>query len=144
MAREKAKEKRTLVKWPVYVSYDERRSFGQVVNPSKRDSAARKVIAVARSIVTYQIGLPPGCLRMQRTLIWLAPHEADLPTVFDEYLNAVRNLPISSERLLWNREVVKQKDVALEETNRRFRDQIFDACWTIIDRFGESSPSGGQ
>lgn len=28
-----------------------------MANPSKRDSAARKVAAVARSIVTYQIGL---------------------------------------------------------------------------------------
>ena len=115
-----------------------------MVNPSKRDSAARKVVAVARSIVTYQIGLPAGCQRMSRTLAWLAPFETDLPTVFEEYLNEVRGLPISSERLLWNRNVLQEKDITLEATNQRFRNQIFETCWTIIDRFAESSTSGGQ
>jgi hypothetical protein len=40
-----------------------------MANPSKRDSAAKKVVVVARSIVTYQIGLPAGCVQMQRTLL---------------------------------------------------------------------------
>ena len=44
-----------------------------MANPSKRDSAVRKVVATARSIVTYEIGLPMGCRRMIRTLAWLAP-----------------------------------------------------------------------
>ena|ERR1700675_974682 len=113
-------------------------------NPSKRDSAARKVVAAARSIVTYQIGLPAGCQRMTRTLAWLAPYETGLPTVFEEYMNEVRGMPIGSERLLWNRKVLQEKDVALEATNQRFRDQIFDTCWAIIDRFAESSPSGSM
>lgn len=109
-----------------------------MTNPSKRDSAARKVVAVARSIVTYQIGLPLGCTRMDRTLTWLAPHEANLPTIFREYLWAVREIPIGSERLLWNRDVVREKDKLLEATNERFRDRIFDACWSLIDRFAET------
>jgi hypothetical protein len=62
-----------------------------MVNPSKRDAAARKVVAAARSIVTYQIGLPAGCQRMSRTLAWLAPYETGLPTVFEGYLNQVRD-----------------------------------------------------
>jgi hypothetical protein len=110
-------------------------------NPSKRDFAATKVIATARSIVTYQIGLPEGCRRMIRSLIWLAPYETGLPTAFEDYLKEVRGLPIGSERLLWNREVLREKDVALEATNQRFRDRIFETCWTMIDRFADSSPS---
>jgi hypothetical protein len=70
-----------------------------MANPTERDSAARKVVAVARSIVTYQIGVPVGCLRMNRMYYPLARYEADLPSVFAEYLNAVRELPIASERL---------------------------------------------
>jgi hypothetical protein len=112
-------------------------------NPSKRDSAARKVVAASRSIVTYQIGLPEGCRQMSRTLEWLAPHETDLPTVFKEYLNEVRGLPIGSERLLWNRKILQERDIVLEATNQRFRNQIFDTCWTLIDRFAEPNPSGG-
>jgi hypothetical protein len=115
-----------------------------MANPSKRDSAARKVVAVARSILTYQIGLPAGCVRMQRTLLWLAPYETGLPTIFDEYLKEVRELPITSERLLWDRKVLREKDTLLEATNQRFRDRVFDTCWGVIDRFAESTASEGQ
>jgi hypothetical protein len=107
-------------------------------NPTKRDIAARKVVAVARSIVTYEIGLPLGCRWMSRALALLPPHESDLSRVFDEYLKQVTGLPLSSERLLWDRKVLKEKDVALEGTNQRFRNQIFDTCWTIVDRFAEA------
>ena len=115
-----------------------------MANPSKRDSAARKVVAVARSILTYEIGLPAGCLRMQRTLLWLAPHETGLPTIFDEYLKEVQGLPKTSERLLWDRKVLREKDILLEAANQRFRDRVFDACWGVIDRFAESAASEGQ
>jgi hypothetical protein len=118
--------------------------FLEMANPSQRDSAARKVVAVARSIVTYQIGLPAGCLRMRRTLSWLSPHETALPTVFEEYLKEVQELPITSERLLWDRKVLEEKDKFLEAVNQRFRDLIFDACWSLIDRFDERRPSTTQ
>src|SRR5215813_11201961 len=92
-----------------------------MTNPSKRDSAAKKVLAVARSIVTYEIGLPPGCVRMNRSLSWLKPYETGLPTVFEEYLREVQGLPITSERLQWDRSLLREKDKVLETTNQRFR-----------------------
>jgi len=115
-----------------------------MVNPSRRDSVARKIVAAARSIVTYQIGLPEGCRLMHRNFSWLAPYEKDLPTVFHEYLGQVENLPLGSERLLWDRKVLQEKDVALEATNQRFRNQIFDTCWALIDRFAEPKSSGDR
>lgn len=111
-----------------------------MANPSKRDSAAQKVVAVARSILTYQTGLPAGCVRMERTLSWLTPYETDLPTAFDDYLKEVAGLPITSERLLWDRNVLREKDALLEAVNQRFRDRVFDACWGLLDRF--AAPDG--
>jgi len=78
---------------------------------------------------------------MSRMLHPLALHETDLPTVFDEYLKAVQNLPISAERLLWDRSVLHEKDKALEAINQQFRDPVFHACWTLIDRFAGSNAS---
>jgi len=72
---------------------------------------------------------------MQRMLYWLAPYETDLPGVFDEYLKEVRLLPITSERLYWDRKTLQETDKVLEAVNQRFRDRIFDACWGLIDRF---------
>ncbi len=108
-----------------------------MTNPSKRDSAARKVVAVARAIVTYQIGIPAGCVRISRTLSWLAPYETDLPEIFDEYLQQVRGLPLIGERLGWDRSVLREKDKLIEATNQQFRDGIFDTCWGLIDRFAQ-------
>ena len=110
-----------------------------MTNPDRRDAAAKKVVSAARSIVTYQIGLPVGCQRMSRSLIWLKPHDMNLPTIFDDYLAETVGLPIGSERLEWDREYLQQKDIALEKINQRFRDRIFDTCWTLISRFGEVS-----
>jgi len=77
---------------------------------------------------------------MTRTFCWLAPYEKDFPGVFEEYLSTVRGLPLSSERLLWNRDVLREKDKTLEAANQQFRDRIFDACWALIDRFAEPEP----
>lgn len=81
---------------------------------------------------------------MQRTLLWLAPYETGLPIIFDEYLKEVQGLPKTSERLLWDRKVLREKDKLLETANRRCRDGVFDACWAIIDRFAESATSEGH
>ncbi len=88
-----------------------------MTNPSKPDAAARRVVAAARSILTYQIGLPAGCQRLRRALVWLAPYETGLPTVLEEYMSAVQALPLGPERLLWDRSAIQEKDVALEATN---------------------------
>jgi hypothetical protein len=106
-----------------------------MTNPSKRDAAAKKVVSVARAILTYQIGLPVGCQRLSRALIWLKPYETNLPTVFDEYLTETLGLPIGSERLEWDRKILHEKDTALENINQRFRDRVFDTCWSLVDRF---------
>lgn len=109
----------------------------KMTNPSRRDAAVKKVVSAAKAILTYQIGLPAGCQRMSRALFWLKPHETNLPTIFDEYLAETVGLPLGSERLEWDREILKQKDAELEDVNRRFRDRIFDTCWTLVDRFAE-------
>jgi hypothetical protein len=80
---------------------------------------------------------------MSRNLVWLTPHETGLPTVFDEYLKEVGGLALGSERLLWNRQILQERDVALEATNQRFRNRIFETCWALIDRFDETDSSVG-
>lgn len=105
-----------------------------MANPSKRDAAAQKVVSVARSIVTYQIGLPTGCQRMLRSLTPLALHETDLPQIFEEYLSELgKSLPFGSERLLWDREVLREKDTLLEATSQRFRNRI-SRCMLVHHR----------
>ena len=107
----------------------------KMANRSRHDAAAKKVVSAARALLTYQIGFPVGCQRLSRALAWLKPYETNLPTIFDDYLAETVGLPIGSERLEWDRKTLHQKDEALENINQRFRDPIFETCWTILDRF---------
>ena len=72
---------------------------------------------------------------MKRALIWLKPHESNLPSIFDDYLTETLGLPIGSERFEWDRKILREKDIVLENINQRFRDRIFETCWILITRF---------
>ena len=108
-------------------------------NPPASVSYLKKLVSTARAIVTYQVGLPVGCIRMRGTLSTLRPHMKLSYPVFEEYLQAVTGLPLSSERLRWSRDVLRERDVKLEAESRRFRDAIFEACYQIIDSHGDHS-----
>ena len=109
-----------------------------MANPDKRTSYLKKLVSAARAVITYQVGLPFGCARIGGLLSALRPFEPlDYP-VFDEYRNAIVNLPVGTERLHWARETLREKDIRLEAITREFRDRIFEACYDIIDRYAES------
>jgi hypothetical protein len=106
-----------------------------MANPDKRTSYLAKLVSAARSVVTYQTSLPLGCTRIGRIMFWLRPHEAlDYP-VFEEFLAAIRELPVGTERLHWDRDALRQRDVQLERIFSRYRDPVFDACYDIIDHY---------
>jgi hypothetical protein len=106
-----------------------------MTNPTLRDASARKVVAVARQIVTYQIGLPAGCQRMIRTWSPLLNNGLELKSVFEDYMTQLHGLPTGSERLQWDRDALREKDRILERINTQQRDRIFDASWAVIDLF---------
>ncbi len=110
-------------------------------NPPQSVTHLKKLVSAARAIVTYQVGLPVGSIRIGRILSSLQPLiELSYP-VFDEYLKALTGLPISSERLEWSRErSLRVHDKKLEAANIKFRDAIFEACYEIIDSHGAGYP----
>ncbi len=110
-----------------------------MANPPKSISYLKQLVSAARAIITYQVGLPLGCIRVRKILLWLQPHKELAYPVFDEYLKSVRDLPISSERLQWSRDALRMADKKLEASSRRFRNGIFEACYEIIDLYGKQS-----
>jgi hypothetical protein len=103
-------------------------------------SLLRDVIANARAIITYQVGMPHGCVRMSRLFFWLKPRRTfDFP-VFDDYLNTVRPFAIGQDRLEWNREALFAQDREFEEINRAFRDPVHKACHDILEQIAKSPP----
>lgn len=103
------------------------------VNEERHRALKRQLVAAARSVVTYQVGLPHGCTRMSRIASWLRPYEpVELPSVA-QYLARVGHLPIGTERLEWDRTALRRMDVELEAVNSAFRDAVFAQCFQIID-----------
>lgn len=108
----------------------------------------KELVAAARAIVTYQVGMPHGATRLGRIGHYM-PGEIDELTVVIRYIDAIRHLPIGTERLHWERAALRQLDVQLEAINGQYRDAVFAACFDIIDRYSvsdariEEDSSGG-
>ncbi len=102
-------------------------------------SLIRKLVANARAIISYQVGLPVGCLKMNRLLYWLREYgELEFP-IFDKYSSAVRELPTGSERLHCSREALRRYDQQLMGINLKYREAIIDACFEIIQKHGDNT-----
>jgi hypothetical protein len=90
------------------------------MNEQKRNSYFRKLVANARAIISYQVGLPLGCVKMDRLLTWLEYEGAKLDyPIFGEYLDKVRALPTCSERLECSRAALRRYDERLVPINLR-------------------------
>ncbi len=105
------------------------------LNPQQHQSLIRKLVANARAIISYQVGLPVGCVKMDKILIWLAPFEKLGYTIFSDYLNDTKGLPIGTERLQWNRESLRKYDERLIQINLKYREKIIDNCFEIIEKY---------
>ena len=115
------------------------------MNEERHRSLIKQLVANARAIISYQVGLPFGCMRMHKILYWLKPFEVlDFP-VFDRYWTATLELPTTSERLHCSREALRRFDERLVAINLEYREEILDTCFEIIERFanrnGEPSES---
>ncbi|HEX8251700.1 MAG TPA: hypothetical protein VF846_01030 [Thermoanaerobaculia bacterium] len=100
-------------------------------------------MSAARAILANEVALPQGCVRIAKILYWLRPvATVDYP-IIHEYLQAVEatGAPLGSDRLLWERQRLAERDVALWDVTERYRPAIVEACWNIIDEFGDASAS---
>jgi hypothetical protein len=102
----------------------------------EQKSLIKKLVANARAIISYQIGLPVGCIKMNKILTWLTPYEETLDyPVFRDYLNEAYDLPLGSERLRWNRDALRRYDERLISINLKYREKIIDTCFDIIEKY---------
>jgi hypothetical protein len=107
------------------------------MNDQKHHSFKKQLVANARAIISYQVGLPLGCQKMSKILYWLKPYEA--LDFFERYANATRELPTSSERLHCSREALRRYDRKLVAINLEYREEVLDTCFEIVDRFAEDT-----
>jgi uncharacterized protein DUF2489 len=115
------------------------------MNEERHRSLIKQLVANARAIISYQVGLPFGCARMSKILRWLEPFEVlDFP-IFKQYAAATLEIPTGSERLHCTRDALRRYDQKLVAINLEYREEVLDTCFEIIERFanrnGEPSES---
>jgi Protein of unknown function (DUF2489) len=78
-------------------------------------------------------------IRMKKILIWIENEDkegVEFP-VFEEYFRATTDLPTGQERLHCSREALRRYDERLVSINLKHREEIINACFEIIERYGE-------
>ncbi len=99
----------------------------------------RKLVATARNIITYEVGIPFGVWKMNRLITWLGYSDLSLNfPVFEEYWKSVTAIPTGKERLYCSREALRRYDVDLNQINLHYHERIIDACFEIIETYGKA------
>ena len=114
------------------------------MDEQKHRGFLKRLVANARAIISYQVGLPLGCEKMRKILYWLEPYEVLEYPVFDRYTNATRALPTSSERLHCSREALRRYDEKLVPINLEYREEVLNACFDIIERFDKKTEASAS
>ena len=102
-----------------------------------------KLIANAKDILTNQVGISLGVRKMNKIIAAmdsLSSLKIDL-SVFQEFEKKIDGCPVGSERLLWEREDLKKKDIIVDKVIRIYRDRIIDKCFEIISLKKNENPT---
>ena len=94
-----------------------------------------KLISNAKAILTNEVGFSLGVREMNKTIssINQIQHLAkpDL-SVFQEFEKKIDGFPVGRERLLLDKEALKEQDIIMDKVIRVYRDRIIDKCFEII------------
>ena len=121
-----------------YISSRQRPLSSSVSHMTPAQEAARKkqLVSAAKALLSLQVGIAVGCIRVDKLLFWLRLHEEKQFQVFRQFFTATAGLPIGNERLLWATDALLQQDAALAKLEAKFRPAILQACVKIVSAYG--------
>ena len=114
------------------------------INEEKHRSFQKKLVANARAIISNQIGLPLGCLKMGARITWLQEYEEINYPVFEAYNSESSVVAVGSERLNCSRDALRRYDKVLDELSLKYKEEVIDSCFEIISRFETNKKKGSM
>jgi hypothetical protein len=108
----------------------------------RRQQYIKQLVSNARAILSNQVGLPLGVLKMNKYITFInhiSPMEGIDLTIFSIYDDSIREVPIGTERLEWNVEKLIEFEGQIDKANSLFRADVLRKCREIIDHRGTSS-----
>jgi hypothetical protein len=106
------------------------------MTPEQKIARNKKLVNDAKAIISHQLGLTVGAMRISNKLRWL---QSDDPrnSVFDEFIKAIpTNIPLGKARSLWHAEMILSSDKIIAVVEQKYRERIIQACLRLIEDNG--------
>ena len=106
------------------------------MTPEQEVARKKQLVSVAKALLSLQVGISVGCVRISRALLRLALQSDERYRIFHEFNRATLGLPIGNERLLWAHPALLEHDAKLAKVEAEFRPKLLSACVAIISEYG--------
>ena len=95
-----------------------------------------KLVSAAKALLSLQVGIGVGCIRINKLLYWLGLEDSEHGKVFKQFIDVTRDIPIGNDRLHWAPQALLEQDAKLTKLEAKFRPAILNACTGIITTYG--------
>lgn len=112
-----------------------------IYNEEHREWASRKIVAIAKSIISGDLGIVAGARQLAG---WRFDVDAENDSDFLFFLavdSETDDLPVGEVRSRWNPEALKAKDAELQKFETSVRNRAIEACHSLIRKYEQPSNS---
>ena len=107
------------------------------MTPEQHTGNIAKLVSAARALLSGQVGISVGALRINNLLRWLgAEVDGEFPQFRDFLSQVPASVPLANERLHWETDALLTADRQLAEIESKARVQLMSACAQIIRTYG--------
>ena len=107
----------------------------RLMTPEQEIAQKKRLVSAAKALLSLQVGIAVGCLRVRKILFWLRLQDDERYQVFTQFIEATGAIPIANERLLWAYAALLEQDEKLARIEAMYRPNILKACIAIITKF---------
>ncbi|WP_343680932.1 DUF2489 domain-containing protein [Chryseobacterium arthrosphaerae] len=104
----------------------------------KRNRYIKKMHSNAIAMVTGQVPLREGCLKMEYLYDhahYIQPFEDFEIRIIEDFSSATRFFPLNKQRNLYNQDYLSGLDDSLAVIEEKYRDTVLQKCKDIIEQF---------
>ncbi|MFO1370794.1 MAG: hypothetical protein U1F46_17580 [Marinagarivorans sp.] len=105
--------------------------------PSEQIKAREnRLVAAVKAVLSGQVGLTVGSIGLRKKLSHIDRELLAKYPIFEEYCSALPlDMPVGTERLHWNLEIVLKSDPKLAKLEFKYRAKLLKSCADIIKEY---------
>lgn len=107
----------------------------------QKEKLIKRLVSTSKAIISNQIGLPLGVMKMSSIITWLNNIEPITNInleIISQYTSCTSTYFLGPERLSCSKDFLIRQDKDLDKINSRFKEKILAKCFEIIELFDNS------